>query len=137
MFSLLFSSKGRIDRRTYLAGYFGILFVVFIAGKLLSGIHSLVVPLLGLVLLIGCLNLTIKRFHDTGKSTWWISLFFLPIVNFIAWVYLLLAKGQKGDNLYGSPFSIFSSKALKNDFSVDESSSRSELQDLLDKRSKK
>ena len=134
MNSLLFSSKGRINRLTYLASYFGVLIATFLVGRVLFNVSSLVLPACAIFLFIVNLNLTIKRFHDIGKSAWWVLLFCLPIVNILTWVYLLLSKGQEGDNLYGPPSTIFVSKKDIYNKPSDEASSKSDLQSLLDKK---
>lgn len=45
-----------------------------------------------------------RRLHDTGRSGWWQLLVFIPIVNFFAWIVLLIfycQDSQAGDNQYG------------------------------------
>lgn len=42
-----------------------------------------------------------KRWHDLDKSAWYGLLFLVPLVSFVAALYLLFAKGSEGDNQYG------------------------------------
>lgn len=47
--------------------------------------------------------LIIRRLHDTNRSGWWCLLFFVPVIQFILIVYLLLVPGSKANNDYGAP----------------------------------
>jgi uncharacterized membrane protein YhaH (DUF805 family) len=46
----------------------------------------------------------VKRFHDRGKSGWWVLVFLIPVNAFI-WmiVEMGLLEGEPGPNLYGPP----------------------------------
>lgn len=43
-----------------------------------------------------------KRFHDRGKSAWWVLIAFVPVVGFL-WVVIELGMlaGDPGPNIYG------------------------------------
>ena len=43
----------------------------------------------------------IRRFHDMDRSGFWILLAFVPIVNYVWWLWPLLASGTEGPNKYG------------------------------------
>lgn len=43
----------------------------------------------------------IKRLHDMGKSGWFMILLYIPLLNALFNLYLMLAPGQKGKNKYG------------------------------------
>ncbi len=46
--------------------------------------------------------LTVKRYHDRGKSAWWYLIQFIPIIGGIwALVELGFCSGDDGDNEYG------------------------------------
>src|SRR5262245_47893941 len=45
--------------------------------------------------------LAAKRFHDLGSSGWLSLLLIIPLVGFIAFIYLLFAGGEDYDNRYG------------------------------------
>ena len=53
-------------------------------------------------LIILGIALQIRRAHDKGCSGWYILLGFIPLVNFVWYVYLLL-PGDQGINMYGAP----------------------------------
>jgi uncharacterized membrane protein YhaH (DUF805 family) len=44
---------------------------------------------------------TVKRFHDLGKPSWYFWLLLIPLVNIYWGVLLLARKGISGPNLYG------------------------------------
>ena len=79
--------SGRASRREYFS---------------FTGFGGLAFPLnpffmLSLVLIVGFipwLAITVRRYHDVGKSGWWM---FVPIANF----FLLLKKSDDGPNEYG------------------------------------
>ncbi len=45
-----------------------------------------------------------KRFHDRGKSAWWVLIAFVPIIGFF-WILIELGMlpGDPGPNAYGAP----------------------------------
>ncbi|EGS32643.1 MULTISPECIES: DUF805 domain-containing protein [Megasphaera] len=43
----------------------------------------------------------IRRLHDRNKSGWHCIIMYLPYIGILFWVYLLFAKGTKGNNKYG------------------------------------
>lgn len=60
------------------------------------GIGWLMLP----VLIIPTLCITARRLHDVGKSGWWLLVGIIPIANLYI-LYLLLQRGESGDNRYG------------------------------------
>jgi len=105
LFGLSFS--GRINRmRHLLASLLG----MTIAAWLLIFVGLAPGTLTGLLLILGfafsvvwgC-RLTALRLHDTGHSAWWLLLMFVPYLNGIFSLVLLLWPGQADDNEHGSP----------------------------------
>jgi uncharacterized membrane protein YhaH (DUF805 family) len=45
-----------------------------------------------------------KRFHDRGKSAWWVLIAFVPLIGFF-WILIELGMlpGEPGPNAYGPP----------------------------------
>lgn len=72
-----------------------LLSIVFvnILGKV-SQIFTFVPTLYSLAVFLPTLGAAIRRFHDIGKSGWWI---FVPIYN----IYLLALDSTPGENKYG------------------------------------
>jgi uncharacterized membrane protein YhaH (DUF805 family) len=93
---------GRASRKEYWMFFllnFIIAFGLGIIGGLLkinpeSG-RSLLGDLYSLVILVPSIAVGVRRMHDVNKSGWYLL---IPIYNFI----LVITKGTKGDNKYGS-----------------------------------
>src|SRR5690606_27386147 len=57
--------------------------------------------IVGLGLLIPSLAVGFRRLHDTGKTAWWMLLWLLPIIGWIALLIFYLQAGTVGPNKYG------------------------------------
>lgn len=102
-----YSYKGRLNRKPYIIRY-GILIIIMILNKLLAqGLggpnvgHGLVFNIVVVLIGVSIFMIDIKRLHDLGKSGYWVLLMFVPLVNIIFLIYLLLAKGEPTENKYG------------------------------------
>jgi len=75
---LLFSFHGRIGRKTYWT--WNVVYYLMIVGfalgmnVLFPSMAHLILPVFLLVVLIPDLAITAKRWHDRGKSSWWLLL---------------------------------------------------------------
>jgi uncharacterized membrane protein YhaH (DUF805 family) len=56
--------------------------------------------LLTLALLLPSFAVTIRRLHDTGRSGWWLLLFFVPLIGLVGF-YFMVKDGDRGDNRFG------------------------------------
>lgn len=109
-----FSARGRIGRLRYLIDGILIPVVGFIV---ISFVLGLAVPnmnhnpdfmwmyfvslfLLSIIFGLGYLYATAKRLHDLGLSCWWLFLFWIPYLNFVLILLLLIIKGNEGGNKY-------------------------------------
>lgn len=114
MFKLFFSSKGRISRKTYLFGATTALAIICSSSLLIQlsstiaqtyWLRTLLVIFLLVISLAAWFSnafcLTIKRFHDLGKSGFYLLLCFIPFVNFYFAYLLFFKKGSSELNLYG------------------------------------
>ena len=117
MLSFFFSPSGRFGRAQWWLAQLAILVIVTIAIVLMLGVldgatnqvPSADVLLLSIGLVIVSLMLiwigfcvTVKRYHDRGKSAWWYLIQFIPIIGGIwAFVELGFCSGDDGDNEYG------------------------------------
>ncbi len=110
---ILFSFEGRIPRRQYW-GATGILvvlvlalqFVAFLMGDSSGGgglvLMVLIIPLFILLMWIS-LAVAVKRWHDRGKSGWWVLLGMVPVIGGIwSLVECGCLRGTIGNNEYGS-----------------------------------
>ena len=103
---LLLGLHGRIDRRTWwlcgvvlplgLALYFTV--VLRVAGASARATDLAV----NLLLLWPAIAVSAKRWHDRGKSGWWVLVALIP---FIGWIWVLvengLLRGDAGANRFG------------------------------------
>ena len=119
-----FSAKGRFSRLSFLAWNLilnVIMLIVFAviasvagaASTLLTGTDpdamiafytsgaGIFMLALMLVSLIITLIFFIRRLHDINMSGWWSILAFIPLVNIIFGIYVLVKKGTEGSNNFG------------------------------------
>ena len=117
MLAFFFSPSGRFGRAQWWLAQLAILAIVIVAVVLLFSVFngateqapSAGVVLLSIGLVIVSLMLmwmgfcvTVKRYHDRGKSAWWYLIQFIPIIGGIwAFVELGFFSGDDGDNEYG------------------------------------
>jgi len=120
--SLLWSYEGRIGRARF---WFGVLLVILmgiafgvVAALLNIPIDTGVGPVAEEISVGGALFLLaafvvlayaqlavyVKRFHDRGKSGWWVLIAFVPLIGFL-WILIELGMlaGDPGPNAYGPP----------------------------------
>lgn len=110
-------ATGRIGREhfwLYLMACLPIAFVppiplAILATIISPGVVAGIVGVIGLLfipfgLLLLPMTLIIRRYHDIGKSGWWILVGFLPLVG-IFWVFVecIFAEGQPRVNKWGPP----------------------------------
>jgi uncharacterized membrane protein YhaH (DUF805 family) len=116
MLAFFFSPSGRIGRAQWWLAQFAVLAIVIIVVVFMMLLHgateqarSADALLLAIGLLLFSLMLmwmgfclTVKRYHDRGKSAWWYLIQFIPIIGGIwALVELGFFSGDDGDNEYG------------------------------------
>ena len=104
--SLYFSSNGRIPRKIYWLASLPLLALYIVAELLMEGQASLGSAVLALsvvlVLMVPSFMLAIKRFHDRGKSGWFVLISFIPVIGPI-WLLVELGflRGSEGENRFG------------------------------------
>lgn len=52
-------------------------------------------------LLLPSLAVTVRRFHDIGKSGWWFFINLVPVVGPLLLLYFMAQDGQAQENAYG------------------------------------
>ncbi|MFN0182294.1 MAG: DUF805 domain-containing protein [Aquabacterium sp.] len=104
---LLLSRHGRIGRARWWAFGIGVPLAIFVIGHALMQIAGLdgssaINGAVRLLALIPMVAVTAKRWHDLGRSAWWVALLVIPVLG-LAWTALEcgLRRGQPGDNRYG------------------------------------
>ena len=105
---LLFAFDGRIGRRTWwLWGVAAMLGLAMYATVLLrvAGVSATTTDtVVNLLLLWPALALSVKRWHDRGKSGWWVLVVLVP---FVGWLWMLVEngflRGTHDGNRFGPP----------------------------------
>lgn len=57
--------------------------------------------IVSLALLLPTLGLAVRRLHDTGRSSWWLFLSFIPLVGIIILIVWWCQDSQMEENQYG------------------------------------
>lgn len=68
-----------------------------------AGQIALTLPfgLFWLVTFIPQLAVTVRRFHDSGRTGWLYLVVFLPVIGGLALLYFMVIDGTRGENAYG------------------------------------
>ena len=104
---ILLSLRGRVPRKVFwLYGVLGPLLVSVMAQMLLgiAGVPERAAELLATALIAWpCTAVSVKRWHDRGKSGWWVLVYLIPL---IGWLWTLVAngllRGSVGANRFGA-----------------------------------
>ena len=104
---LLFTFDGRINRAPFWSGVIIVLALEMVVVSMMLTIRTTAIMGLGFILLLVLLwpafALTVKRFHDRGKSGWWVLMWFVPIIGSL-WVFIECGflRGDDHENEYGA-----------------------------------
>lgn len=103
--------KGRISRSVFFFGSFLNLAIMTLIYNDINFLYSNI-KLLSIIVffwllffyfaIIG-LSLVVRRLHDINKSMWYSILLYIPLINFLFFLYLSFAKGDEKNNDYGPP----------------------------------
>jgi uncharacterized membrane protein YhaH (DUF805 family) len=97
---LFLSLDGRISRQPFWIGMLVLVVVNVVAGAVLGRFLS---TLVGIALIYPSVCVSVKRWHDRGKSGWWVLIGLIPV---IGWIWTLVEcgflPGTGGTNEYGS-----------------------------------
>jgi uncharacterized membrane protein YhaH (DUF805 family) len=109
IWSILFSYKGRISRKTYwcAVAMWNLVFwiciaVVFFSFESRSFIVTVPFALLLLLLFYVGYPMRVKRWHDRDKSGWWVLIGLIPVIGGL-WMIIECGflKGTEGSNRFG------------------------------------
>jgi len=110
---ILFSANGRIRRKDYAIGTLIVLAIIVVTSSLSEmlgantkdgseNIASTLILMAGLLpSMYISICLSIKRFHDIGKSGWFVLTTLIPIIGVIVALILYFKVGNAGANAYG------------------------------------
>ena len=102
--------SGRSRRKEYWMFVLGVVIASILVGIIegilglnasLGGAYGPLSLLLLLAIFIPGLACQVRRFHDQGKSGWWVLLALVPLVGSIAVLVFMCLDGNAGDNEYG------------------------------------
>ncbi len=114
--TLLFSPSGRINRARYwitlliIDAAFMVVYLPVVLSidkdlgpNAIQGIFLVVVGILGIALSYCGIILAIKRFHDRGKSGWWVLISLVPLIGGL-WFLIECGflRGTTGRNRFGA-----------------------------------
>ena len=91
--------SGREEFWWWFAAYIGAYAVAFMVGGAL-GMGQMLAGLLVLAAIIPNIAVGIRRFHDIGKSGWYMLLGLIPLLGLIALIYFY-AQPSEGPNRFG------------------------------------
>lgn len=108
---LFFTSKGRLNRKSYIyRSLFLSLVLCIVQGVLTFATNT--IDALGLLFavvafgfslfsFVSNIMMDVRRLHDLDLSGWWMLLMLVPLVNIFFALYMLFFKGTDGPNQYG------------------------------------
>lgn len=108
-----FGLKGRLSRSGYWQFIAGVIALAFVGAMFDYGsghrLFTLGRPGLFALLVLGAHFLpfvaaSVRRIHDSGQSGWLYWLIYIPVLGWIPFLGLMLAKGSDGSNQYGPPW---------------------------------
>jgi len=104
--SLLFSFEGRINRGKF---WLGVVIIWVVIGALAAVTYAVdsssflvVYYIVAIAAIWPSLAIYVKRWHDRGKSGWWVLIVFVPIIGYL-WLLIECGflAGDDGPNEYG------------------------------------
>lgn len=107
----LFSFQGRMRRFDYWLKGFPVLLLAGMinAGIVSVGVHGMFAwlsMLVGIICIWISLAILVKRLHDRNRSGWLVITLFIPLVNIMTVIWILIEvwflKGTTGNNRYGN-----------------------------------
>ena len=95
---------GRAGRAEYWSFFLINLVITLVLEFVLGFLHlGFLAYIYSLAVLIPSIAVGIRRLHDTDRSGWWLLIFFIPFLGWIAGLILLALEGTPGPNQYGPP----------------------------------
>lgn len=108
---LFFTSKGRLNRKSYIYRSIFLSLVLFVVQGVLTFAANTIgaLELLFAVVAFGFslfgfvsnIMMGVRRLHDLDLSGWWMLLLCVPLINLFFAIYIYFFKGTEGPNQYG------------------------------------
>ena len=97
--------KGRSQRKEYwmftLFNFLAMLVLRLLGGSDDGSIGDVLNGVYGLIVFLPSLAVGVRRFHDIGKSGWWILIALVPLIGGLVLLYFMVQDSQDGSNEYG------------------------------------
>ncbi|WP_149179490.1 DUF805 domain-containing protein [Streptomyces sp. TRM49041] len=94
--------SGRARRTEYwMFMLFSMIFTIVLAGIGVAIETMIPYALYYVAVLVPSIAVTVRRLHDTGRSAWWLLMYFVPLVGAIVMLVFLATDGQHEENKYG------------------------------------
>lgn len=102
--------SGRSRRKEYWMFVLGLVIVAIVLAIIetvlglsgsIAGLYGPLTLLLVLAIVIPSIAVQVRRFHDQGKSGWFVLLGFIPFVGGIVIIVFMCLEGTRGPNQYG------------------------------------
>ena len=97
-FSKYFQGSGRSSRSEY--WFFAFFLVIVSKCLIIFDETEVAVTIFRLATIVPFFTVCIRRFHDIGRSGWWVNIS-LTIIGIIPFIYWMCKKGDEGENQYG------------------------------------
>lgn len=105
-----FKLRGRAGRAAYILGFLFLMvvisfplyrFMLYPEGTPAAQTWSLIFGICFVAALWSHVAMSVKRFHDLGRTGFMSATLFIPVISLIAFAYLCIAPGTPGPNPYG------------------------------------
>ncbi len=108
-FSNYVNIEGRAPRSAYWYWFLFLILGGIVAGIMdsIGGLGSIggngaLSSIFELATLIPSITLGVRRFHDLGKSGWWMLLILVPVIGWLIMLFFFVQAGNTGANEYGA-----------------------------------
>jgi uncharacterized membrane protein YhaH (DUF805 family) len=100
-----FGFEGRANLGEYWKPFLVNLIISVVLGVLELAVHPFVylADIFFLAILFPGLALLFRRLHDTGRSGWWWLIGIIPVLGWLALIYLAAQPGDPASNSFGAP----------------------------------
>jgi len=93
----------RTEYWVFSAVHFTLISFLLFLGSSTSPVFTVLCVLYFLAGAFPYLAVSVRRLHDSGKSGWWMFIYFVPLFGFFMLLAVMLDKGSWGKNRFGQP----------------------------------
>lgn len=100
---LCFQKYADFNGRAKRPEYWWFALFMFLTSMILGMVSDMLSIVFSVATVLPSLAAGARRLHDTNKSGWFQLLWIIPILGWVAVIYLLAVEGDAGANQYGEP----------------------------------